>query len=446
MTSGEERATAVHLDDERLAAYVEGCLTGPAIDEVERHLEVCGDCLDVVAACTPMRSAPHAGPVAASGDSRAPRPSRAAGIRHRWALAASLVLILGGLLVIAAEHPFHGLGRGLSQVASRWFGTSIAVDAVALRIGGPGTFVVHLRDVQLGGTEDLFRADEVDVTVALANLASGNPPVRQLRLVRPVVEVAKPERLGVALSLDHAGHVLATLGDVERVEVVDGEVRVRGTTERLDGVTGSLERAADGAKVALQGRAGAGVVTVEGDLRAEPGGSSMTIAARDVDAAVVPGLPRGLHGTTLLRADVTSADGAIRVDGRLAVRNGRVAGRGLRRLLDDDTAALVAAAAPALVADDLAFEEASAVVRWRTSGWRLPRFFVSFGNTVAGGRARLEKGVLTGHGTVRVSAELATALAAHLPSPTTDHDRDAATLPFVISGSADAPHLALGTR
>lgn len=443
MTSGEERATGMHLDDEQLAAYVEGCLPGPSSDDVERHLEACADCLDVVAACVPVHSTVRGGSVA---DLHAPGGSRAAGARHRWALAASLVLVLGGLLVIAAEHPFRGLGPGLSQVASRWFGTSIAVDAVALRIGGPGTFVVRLRNVQLGSTDDLFRADEVDVTVALANLASGNPPVRQLRLVRPVVEVAKPERLGVALSLDRAGDVLATLGDIERVDVVDGEVLVRGTTERLDGVTGSLERAADGLKVVLQGRAGSGLVTIDGGLRAEPGESTMTIAAHDVDAGVIPGLPRGLGGTALLRAEVTSADGAIRVSGRLAVRHGRMAGRGLRRLLDEDTAALVAATVPALTADDLTFEEASAVFRWRKAGWRLPRFFVSFGNTVAGGRARLESGVLTGHGTVRVPVELATALATHLPSPATDRDRDAATLPFVISGSADSPHLALGTR
>jgi hypothetical protein len=443
----DDRQPSACPDDEHLAAYVEGRLMGAGGDVMERHVAACPQCLDVVAACAPARPAPllqRASESATTGT----RPLRASDGRRRWALAASIVLVAGALLLIAAERPIHGLGSGVSRLATRWLGAKVRVDAVAVRLGAPGTVVISLRDVGFGRADDLFRADQVDVTVALAALASGNSPVRQIRLLRPVVELARPEALAVAWSQDQRTRAFATLGDLDRIDVVDGLVLVRGTTLGVDGVTGGLERDAGVAKVVLQGRAGAGLVTVDGTLAAKPGRSAVTIAGRDVDAAWIPGLMHRLSGTAVVRIDVTASSDEVRVGGRVAVRNGRVLGRSPLQILgiDPGTAAVLSAAAPELSGDDVPFDEARAVFVGRKGSWRFPRVFVAAGDTVAGGRVRLEHGTLVGSGTVRVSARVAAALESRAPALAAYRDGAAATLPFVVTGTPEAPSFTLGKQ
>lgn len=443
----DDRQAAGCPDDELLTGYVEGRLVDAVRAAIEEHIAGCERCLDVVAACA---VAPDAGTLVA--DPMRPRiyahTSRPAERRRRWALAASILLVAGGLLLVAAERPLHALGAGLSGLASRWLGADVRVDAIALRVDGPGTFVVSLHDVHLGGTDDLFRADEVDVTIALAALASGNAPVRSIRLLRPVIEVARPDRLAVALSPDAGTRALATLGDLERVEVVDGRVVVRGTALGVDGVRGGLERDVDGAKLVLQGRSGVGIVAADGTLDSTTGHSALTITGQDVDAAMLPGVADGLTGTAVFRVAVAASAETIRIGGRVAVRGGRMAGRGPLRLLrlDPDLGAALVDAAPALGGDDLRFDEARAVFAWRNGTWRFSRVYLTAGDVVAGGRMRVEHGTVTGRGTVRIPAALAARLATRVPALASYRDAAGITLPFLLTGSVQSPRFALAAE
>ena len=439
MTSSD-RLTVACPDDETLTAYVEGLLDEAQRDTVEGHVAACPACLDVVAASVPDRFARSAMPSAS-----ATTPERFQRRRRRigggWAVAASLALLLGGLFTAASSLP--GLGSGLSRLASGWLGTPLTIESVAFHGGKAGTFVVGLREVRLGGTEDLFRADEVEVTVALSALAAGTVPVRQIRLVRPVVELKRPETLGIVGAPDGGGRVLAALGDLDRVDVVDGRLMVRGAPG-VEAVNGGLVRDAEGAKIALQGRAGPGLVTVDG--RVSAGRSALTIGAWDVQVGVLPGLADRIGGTADLRVDLSGTGSDVRVDGRLVVRQGRLIGHGRLGLLDDDVATLIAAKSPAFAGGDLTFDEARTVFRWRHGVWRLPRFFMTGGGIVVGGQARLERGTLTGHGTMRIPIIMADVLVGRFPELATDRDVGGAFLPFVLSGSREAPKLSMGTR
>lgn len=440
----DDRRAAGCPDDELLTGYLEGRLAVPARDVIEQHVAGCDSCLDVVAACAAPSAV--AGRVPAATDPHQhDRTARSAERRRRWALAASLVLVMGGLMLVAAEHPLHGLGRGLSRLASRWLGADVRIDAVALRVGGPGTFVVSLHDVGLGGPDDLFRADEVDVTIALAALVSGSGPVRSIRLLRPVLEVARPDRLAFALSPDVGTRAFATFGELDRVDVVDGRVVVRGTASGVDGVTGGMERDAGGVKLALQGRSGAGIVAVDGTLDPTVGRSAVTVIGQDIDAATLPGVADGLTGTALVRVSVIATRETLRIGGRVVVRNGRMPGRGPLRLLRLDPAlgAAIAATAPELGGADLRFDEVRAAFTWRGGVWRLPRVYLAAGEIVAGGRLRVERGVLVGRGTVHIPVSLGSMLEDQRPVLGSYRDRTGLTLPFVLTGSAEEPRFAL---
>jgi len=213
-------------------------------------------------------------------------------------------------------------------------------------------------------------------------------------------------------------------------------------------VTGGLERTAGGAKIALQGRAAGGTIDVVGTLATDDARLALTIAGRNLDAAAIPLTTQRMTGIADLRLDVTSRGDALRLDGRIAVRNGRVVGRGPTRLLplDGETKATLASIAPVLAGDDLAFDEARAMFAWRHGTWRLPRIFLAAGGTIAGGRARVDaSGDVTGHGTVRLSSEVAAGLASHTPALASFRDGSGvATVPFGVNGRLDAPRFTLG--
>jgi len=246
-------------DDELLAAFAEARLDEAMGGAVERHVAECSSCLDVVAVCVPAR-----GVAVAELPSPLPDTARVTSRRWRWALAASLVLVAGGLVLVAAEYPQHRLAMGLSRLASRWLAARVEIDGIAVRVGPSASLLVTLRDVRLG--RDVFRAEAVEVTVGLAALASGDSALRSIRLVRPLVSVTSPESLAGAWSERGRARVLSALGDAERVDVVDGRVEVRGMAIAVEDVSGGLERGPATANVVLQGRVGTGRVDVDGDL------------------------------------------------------------------------------------------------------------------------------------------------------------------------------------
>ncbi len=431
--------------DEVLGTLIAGKLTGVRRENAERHVAGCGACLDVVAAALPARMP--------SIESRQPGardvPSRRAPWR-RWAVAASVLIVAGTSLAVAIGNPLERLRPGIALLATRWLGTAVRMDALAVRLGPSGTFVVTLRNVHLGRNPGLFQADEVGVTVALAAPLFSESALREIHLVGPVVEVGRPETLGALVSARGREQVATLLAETDRVEVTDGRVVVRGAagdTVSIDHVIGAIERNDAGAKIALQGRLGDGTVDVVGTVADDGSRMALTLAGRGVDAAAIPIVATRVRGSGDLRVDVTGGGDGLRVGGRIALRHGHVVGGGAMGFVDDEaTRAALVDVLPALGGDDLPFDEARASFAWGHGTWRLPRFFLTQGDTVVGGRLRLALGgELTGHGAVRLPPAPTSRLDARVPALARYRDETgAATLPFKVTGSLTGPRVTFG--
>lgn len=434
--------------DEQLAAYVERHGAELARERIEAHVATCGTCLDVIAACLPGEEAasapaPAARPVVAAAASPTSRA-------RRWALAAALVLVAGAVLVRALERP---IGVGVARLAGRFLGPALRVDSVALHLGRSlGTFEVALGSVHIGKEPHaLFDADRIGITVALAAPLFGDPVVRSIELLHPTVELLEPASLRLSWPTSDRGDALAMLRDAARIAVVDARVVVRrlaGPSFEIERVNGDIERTSDGAKLVLQGVAGAGTVGVVGTLADADHALALTIAGRDLDAATLPILARRMTGVADLRVDLSGAGDALHAGGRIAVRQGRVLGRGPTRLvpLNRATRAALASTDAAFAESDLPFDEARAVFAWRQGTWRLPRVFLAKGTTIVGGRMRVgSNGGVTGHGTLRLPATLVAGLADQAPTLARFRDTNGdATLPFAVGGSFDVPSFTLG--
>jgi hypothetical protein len=439
--------------DEEIAAFVEGRLGEHARARLETHLAACQDCLDVVAATLPLPG------VAATSAAPPPAPARPvpAPVPSRWrrvAVAAGFIVVAGGLLLELVQRPLLAhLAPQLGSIATRWLGTTLHADAVALRLGRtPGTFEVALRGTRIGKDLAMFaRADEIGATVALAALVAGDPPITQMRVVGPVVELTRPGSLALKWSAKERAEVLALLAQTNRLDVAEGRLVVAGPSGSsfvIEHVAGGLERTDGGANVVLQGQAAGGTIDVVGTLAKADAALALVISGRGLDAAAIPLTTQRVTGTADLRIDVTSSGEALRLDGRIAVRRGRVVGRGPTRLLalDGETKATLTSLVPALAGDDLAFDEARAMFAWREGTWRLPRVFVAVGGTIAGGRARLDaSGDVTGHGTVRLPSDVVAGLSARTPVLAAFRDGSgAATVPFGVAGRLETPRFTLG--
>ncbi len=440
--------------DEELGAFVELRLASEERTGVEEHLAGCASCLDVVAAMLPESlKAPDVAPVTSQPSPRRV-PARDRNRWRRWAIAAGIVLAGSAALLALLQRPLvDRLGPGLTRLATRWLGTDMHADAFTVRLGSsPGTFVVTLRDVKIGGDLGMFvRADEIGLTVALAAPMFGAPPISQLRVVGPIVEILGPESMALAWPARDRERVLALLSQSDRLDVLEGRFVVRGATGAalvIDHVAGGLERTADGVKIALQGRVASGSVDVVGTLGADDHRLTLTVAGRDLDTVAVPLLAQRMTGVADLRLDLTSRGDDLRADGRIAVRKGRLVGRGTSRVLalDGPTAARLAEVAPSLVGDDLAFDEARAIFAWRGGTWRLPRIFLTTGPTIVGGRARVDAdGDVTGQGTLHLPADLVASLGAQAPALESFLDpTGAAILPFGVGGTVATPQFSLG--
>lgn len=444
-------------DDERLGAFVEGGLSGAVRDEVERHVASCVTCLDVVAASLGTSpdarlSCPVSPATNAAGNRIAGRAARPRGRRpspwRRLVWAAGLVLV-AGVLLRAAAPGLPGFASMIGRLASRWLDADVRVAAVGGRLGPSGTLVVNLRGLQWGHGPTSFAADEIEATVALATLVSGDAPLRYVRLVRPRLEVTQPLALAAVALRDQRVRVLAALDSFRRVDVVDGTIVVHGTTvraEAIEGVTGGLEMENGEGLFVLQGQVGSGTLDVTGVVGDDP--LALTIAGRDLDARIVALLTGRVEGVADVRVDVAGRGDDSRVDGRVVVRDGRWLGGGPPRLLGMDAGVRqrLAATMPRFAEDDLVFDEARAVLAWRRGTWRLPRVFVTVGDVVAGGAVRIGRdGTLEGRGTLRVPAALVREFAPSAPAlATMVAPVGSSTLPFVLRGSISEPRVALG--
>jgi hypothetical protein len=441
-------------DDELLAALIDDSLAETERARAERHVARCDVCLDVVAAASSVAAAPAA--VASTPEENvSARRSRARSGWRRFAIAASVLVVLGLTVgMLASTFAAHIVGPQLAKIGSRVFGVPLHLGRASVHLGAaPGQLVLSLREVSIGRMGKLSATvEELAVTVALAAPLSGGAPITRVRVTRPDLDLSAYGP--TALVGSHAGRarILATLG-TDRIEVEGGRIVVPGVNGQplvLSDVSGGAVREGDVLRLVLQGRAAEGTVDVTGHVGLDAHELVLTIGGRDLQASAIPPFGEGLRGTMDVRLDLHGVGDTLRADGRVSVRDGALLDQAPATILGlgAEVRAVLAALDPALGGDDLAFEEARAVLAWRQGAWRLPRVFVTAGGIVAGGRARIGADhAVTGRGTVRLPADLTASLEPHVQALGPFRDASgAATLPFGVTGDLAAPSVTLGRR
>lgn len=444
-------------DDEMLTTLIERRVAGDQLARLELHVASCSTCLDVVAAMLPSsaETLPVGAPSVRSVGITATEKRALSGTRaRRWAMAASVLLAVGGLLVATMQRP---IGERVAPTLARWgskiFGAQLGAKAIGVRLGkDPSTFVVTLHQVAIGHDPGMFAsADEIGVTVALATLFSAEPLVRTVRVSRPRLDLGGRDLAGGLSSRAGRVQALTLLARVRRIDVVDGRVLLPGpggVPLAVEGLTGGIERTVDGAHVVLQGHAAGGAVDVTGSISQGGHDLTLTIGGRNLDATRLPIAGEHMTGVVDFRLDVVTHGDVLRTNGRLAVRNGRLIGRDPVALLhlSPESRAILATRDSAFTTGDLPFDDARAIFAWRDGTWRFPRVFVTTSDVVAGGRGRITaRGEMIGHGTLRLPPAMAGALQPHEPLLGSFRDRSgAATVRFSVGGPLQAPRFTLG--
>ena len=454
--SPEEFQNATCPDDETLVALIEHRVLGDRLARLERHVATCPACLDVLAATLPPVtgiSSPdeQIERLARNVPTRAREPHRMRW--RRWAMAAVVLLAVGGLLLGATRWSIgEHVAPTLARLGTKLLGARLAAKTVNVRFGDePSTLVVTLHQVGIGdASERLASADAIAVTVALAAPLSGDPLITGVRVTRPELNFMARDSAALVSSKADRAQVLALLAQASRIDVVDGRVLLpgpAGTSLAVEALTGGVERTADGARLALEGHTAGGVVDVVGTIAGAGHDVEVTIGGRGLDATALPILSARLSGIVDLHLDVTTRANALRAEGRVAVRKGHLVGRGPVALLrlSAPVRDILAGFDPALAGDDLPFDDARAIVVWRHGTWRLPRIFVTTRDVIAGGRASISaRDEVSGHGTLRLPPQLAGALQPEVPLLTGFRDESgAATVPFAVGGSWQVPQLVL---
>ncbi len=448
----EETIVATCPEDEILAGFVDAQLTDVDRARIESHLAGCVTCLDVVTATLPAGRRPaDVEPVALAPVVAALRPPRRrSGGWRRFAIAAGVVAVTGAALVGAYRRPITDrAGPWLTQLGTRMLGVPLHAGAASVGVGGGG-LVVRLQDVTIGKDAGrLVRLDELAMNVALSAPLTSDPVLSRVRLVRPVVDLRggpggfglpRIDRRPLAALFATAGafdvvdaHLVLPLSPVESLEI--------------DALNGGAERVPGGARMFLHGKFAEGEIDVAGTLTDDGDRLTLTIGGRGLAAQALPISNGRLVGTADLRLDIAESGATRRVNGRLAIHDGRVLGvRGVDLVqLNDAAREAVTTLHPDLALDNMPFDDARAIFGVRDGVWRLPRIFVGSNGFLVGGRARIAAiGEVAGRGTVRVPADLVEALLPFEPALESFRDQvGTATLPFAISGPILKPHLTL---
>lgn len=439
----EDPIAATCPDDEILAGFVEEQLSDVERARIESHLAGCVTCLDVVAATLPVsqrRAEVEPSlltPVVAALPSPRPRRRR----WRRFAIAAGLVAVAGAALLGAYRRPIADrAGPLLAKLGTRMLGVPLRAGAVSVGVASGG-LVVRLQDVTVGKEAGrVVRMDELGMTVALAAPLTNDPVLSRVRLVRPVVDLRGGSG-EVGLPRIDRRPLAALFATAGAFDIVDAHlvlpVSLMQSLE-IDALNGGVERVPGGARLVLHGNFADGQIDVTGTLTDDGERLTLTIGGRGLAAAALPFSNGRLAGTADLRVDIAEVGEARRMNGRLAIHDGRVLG--VRPLdlvsLSEAGREAVATLRPDLALDHLPFDDARAIFALREGVWRLPRVFLSSNGLLAGGRARVAAvGEVAGRGTVRVPADLVEALLPFEPALESFRDQGAAaTLPFTISG------------
>jgi hypothetical protein len=437
--------------DELLAAFVERRLSGSQRAAVEGHVADCATCLDVVSAC--LAASPEGVVTAAETPAvLRDRPIPVARAWRHWAVAASVVLTAGASL-FAMREQWTGppMAPTIARLGARLLGLPLQARTVQFRLGSePGTFVIALQDVVIGRVGRRYRADEVGMTLALAAPFTGEPSVQYVHVTHPTVDLVGRDPKDIMESRGERGKAIELLGQANRVDVEDAQVRLAGpdgTPLTVEGITGGIERTERGAKLAFHGHVADGDLDLVGTISGDERDVTLTIGGRSLDASELPLLRTGLRGTVDVRLDVQTGGGGVRADGRIAIRQGALLGRGPATLLhlSSESRAALTARDVALGGVDLPFEDARAIFAWRSGWWRLQRLYLATHGAIVGGRLELSsKGEVRGHGTLRLPAELVADLEPNEPALGRFHDvGGTATVPFVVTGTIRNPDVSL---
>ena len=155
-----------------------------------------------------------------------------------------------------------------------------------------------------------------------------------------------------------------------------------------------------------------------------------------------------MRGTVEVRLDLDTRDRLLRVNGRLAARDGRLVGRGPASLLHlgPESRDALMRVDPAFAGRDLRFDDARAIFTWHAGTWRFPRVFLTTRSVMAGGRGRITaQGEVSGRGTVRLPSDVVGAVQAHEPALARFVDPNGgATVRFGVGGLLQSPQLTLG--
>jgi hypothetical protein len=452
----EHSLSATCPDDEMVAGFVEDQLSDVERARVEAHLAGCATCLDVVAAALPTLPRP---PVDVEPPALTPAVAALPAAREphrrwrRFAIAAGLVAAAGvGLLAAYRQPMVDRAGPLLARVGTRMLGVPIHAAAIGVAPGGGGV-VVTLKDVTIGTQGDSpVRVEEIGVAVALAALFTNEAVLNRVRVVRPVIDL-RGVAADAGLPRIDRRPLAALFAKAGAFEVVDAglvlPVSLMQSLE-IDALNGGVERFAGGARLVLHGNFADGQIDVTGTLTDDGERLTLTIGGRGLAAMALPFSNGRLAGTADLRVDVAEVGAARRVNGRLAIHDGRLLGVRPLMLLPVSEASREALARlrPELALDHLPFEDARAIFALRDGVWRLPRVFLTSNGFVAGGRARVAAiGEAAGRGTVRVPADVVEALLPFEPALESFRDQGGtATVPFTINGPILTPRVSLRHR
>jgi hypothetical protein len=210
--------STAHPSEYTLATYLEGGLSEPAEESFERHVAFCPSCTQE------LIFARRAG---VARENAAPR--------RMWKIAASIAVILGGLL--SAVLGARVLGSRLESAAiarlQSALGGKAQIEGVALSFkGGPSVDLAGLEVRDPMGGEPLLTASAAKFTVDVGALAKGDVE-GTLRLEQPVINIVRDAsgRVNVDALLPHSVgaddiFAIASKRAVHHVDIAGGTIRM----------------------------------------------------------------------------------------------------------------------------------------------------------------------------------------------------------------------------
>lgn len=452
---GEPRSDD-HPSEYAFASYLEGTLGESAEESFERHVASCGDCTVelVLARKTGVAKAP-AGPTRA------------------WRVAASLAVVLGGLVaaLLAARAVSGRIEERMARALRDAMGGKASVRDVTLALrGGPGVDVDGLSIADPTGGPAMVTVPSARWTVDLASLARGEL-TGSLLLRDPTIHIVRdPDgRLNVdgVLPTSRSTDDLfsrARRKAIDRVEVANGTVSL---VDRSAGDPREVRMAAVDARLAGLASSGPTHVVARGGLESTrrnasfegdvgPWGEGQKPAYRfsrvALDGVALRNLPVGrtVRGGLSFEGSLAGAGdgwseiaGGAQGRGEMRVVSGAIAGRNLVRevlvplLGAEGTAAAPSGLATRLAAPDTAFDSIGGPVQLADARLSTPSLEARSGDVGATGRLAVASGGdVRFQGEMRIEPAAAREIVALLPGGASlVNDDGSLTLPFSVQGT-----------